>query len=215
MAPGQMKRHYSAISVILTLLLTGASLAGPCPDDRECVGLVLAGGGARGAAHIGVIEVMEELNVPVDFIVGTSMGAIIGGMYASGMSPAEMREQLETIDWEEAFNDDPPRRNIPFRQKEDDDRSLFKADLGFSKDGFKAPRGLVAGQKLNFILSSVLLHAATSTTSTICRSRSARSRSISSPVTWWCRMATTCPRRSGPAWPIRSSSLPSRSVTCC
>jgi NTE family protein len=143
---------------ILTLLLAGISLAGPCPDDRECVGLVLAGGGARGAAHIGVIEVMEEFQVPVDFIVGTSMGAIIGGMYASGMSPAEMREQLLAIDWEEAFNDDPPRRNIPFRQKEDDKRSLFKLEFGVGKTGFKSPRGLVAGQKLNFILSSLLLH---------------------------------------------------------
>ena len=135
-----------------------ASAEGPCPEDRECVGLVLAGGGARGAAHVGVLQVMEELNVPVDFIVGTSMGAIVGGMYASGVSPEQMQRNLEAIDWEEAFDDNPPRKNIPFRQKEDDDKSLFKLNFGFSKDGFKSPKGLVAGQKLNFILSSLLIH---------------------------------------------------------
>jgi NTE family protein len=86
------------------------------------------------------------------------MGAIIGGMYASGMSPAEMREQLDAIDWDEAFNDDPPRRNIPYRQKQDDDRALFKLEFGVGKNGFNSPRGFVAGQKLNFILASLLLH---------------------------------------------------------
>ena len=131
--------------------------AGPCPEDRPCVGLVLAGGGARGAAHIGVIEVMEELQVPVDFIVGTSMGAIVGGMYASGVSPEQMQAKLDEIDWAEAFNDHPPRRNIPFRQKQDDDRPLFKLEFGFNEDGFASPLGLVAGQKLNFILGSLLL----------------------------------------------------------
>jgi NTE family protein len=149
--------RFVAVSVLI-LLLTGVAVAGPCPEDRECVALVLAGGGARGAAHVGVIEVMEELHVPVDFIVGTSMGAIIGGMYASGLSPEEMREKLAEIDWEESFNDDPPRRNIPFRQKQDDDRSLFKPEFGFGKDGANSPRGLVAGQKLNFILAALLLH---------------------------------------------------------
>jgi len=148
----------SAAVSVLILLLAGVAIAGPCPEDRECVALVLAGGGARGAAHVGVIEVMEELHVPVDFIVGTSMGAIIGGMYASGLSPEEMREKLAEINWEESFNDDPPRRNIPFRQKQDDDRSLFKLEFGFGKDGANSPRGLVAGQKLNFILSTLLLH---------------------------------------------------------
>jgi NTE family protein len=131
--------------------------AAPCPEDRPCVALVLAGGGARGAAHVGVLEVMEELRVPVDFIVGTSMGAIVGGMYASGYSPAELREKLEEIDWQEAFNDDPPRRNIPFRSKEMDDRALFKLEFGFSKSGFRSPAGLIAGHKLDFILSSLLV----------------------------------------------------------
>ena len=155
---------------IRTILATSLLLAGPalwaegpppkspCPEDRECVGLVLAGGGARGAAHVGVLEVMEELHVPVDFIIGTSMGAIVGGMYASGVSPEQMQKNLDAIDWEEAFDDKPPRRNIPFRQKEDDDKSLFLLEFGFGKDGFKSPKGLVAGQKLNFILSSMLIH---------------------------------------------------------
>jgi len=112
-------------------------------------------------AHLGVLEVLEELNVPVDAIVGTSMGAVVGGMYAAGLSPGEMREDLQLIDWYSAFNDSPPRRYVPFRRKEDDLVALFKLEAGYSKKrGFSIPAGIVAGQKLNFILRSMLLHTA-------------------------------------------------------
>jgi NTE family protein len=112
-------------------------------------------------AHIGVLEVLEELNVPFDAIVGTSMGAIVGGMYAAGLSPDQMREDLQRIDWHSAFNDSPPRKYIPFRRKEDDLVPLFKMEAGFNKErGFSIPAGMVAGQKLNFILRTILLHTA-------------------------------------------------------
>ncbi|KPJ97385.1 MAG: hypothetical protein AMJ60_11445, partial [Desulfobacterales bacterium SG8_35] len=75
------------------------------PAGRPKICLVLSGGGARGAAHIGVIEVLEEMHIPIDCITGTSMGSIVGGLYASGMSTAEIKKALTTIDWKDAFND--------------------------------------------------------------------------------------------------------------
>ncbi len=76
---------------------------------RPTVGLVLSGGGARGAAHVGVIRVLDELHIPVDFIAGTSMGAIVGGLYASGMSADELAHFVETVDWSKLLTDRPPR----------------------------------------------------------------------------------------------------------
>jgi NTE family protein len=128
------------------------------PDDRPVIGLVLAGGGARGAAHVGVLEVLEEMRIPVDFIVGTSMGAIVGGMYASGLSPDEMQDWMTRIDWEDAFHDRPPRKYIGFRVKEVDHLPLMDIEFGYGKKGFSSPGGLLAGQKLNFILRSLLIH---------------------------------------------------------
>ena len=84
-------------------------------------------------AHLGVLEVLEELDVPVDAIVGTSMGAVVGGMYAAGLSPDQMREDLQHIDWHSAFDDSPPRKYVPFRRKEDDLVALFKLETGYNK----------------------------------------------------------------------------------
>ena len=90
------------------------------------VGLVLSGGGARGGAHVGVLRALEELGVSVDVIAGTSIGAIIGGFYASGMSVDEIEEVVNTIDWDSAFLEDTPRQLRSFRRKRDDD--LFLVD---------------------------------------------------------------------------------------
>jgi NTE family protein len=131
------------------------------PPERPRTVLVLSGGGARGMAHIGVLEVLEQLDVPFDAIVGTSMGAIVGGMYAAGLSPEQMREELQRIDWHSAFNDNPPRKYVPYRRKEEDVIPLFEIEAGYNKKrGFSVPAGIVAGQKLNFILRSMLLHTA-------------------------------------------------------
>jgi NTE family protein len=148
---------------IVAVIAMGAAIAVHSADTdeqspRPRIGLVLSGGGARGAAHIGVIEVLEELHIPVDCISGTSMGSIIGGLYAAGYSPEEMKSEIAAIDWVDAFNDKPPRKNINFRRKEDDRRSLFALELGIGKGGIKLPAGLLAGQKLNFILRRLTLH---------------------------------------------------------
>ena len=79
--------------------------------------LVLGGGGARGAAHIGVLEVLEKLRVPVDCVAGTSMGALVSGAYAAGRTPGEMRTELAKADWNDMFQDNPPYSEINYRNK--------------------------------------------------------------------------------------------------
>lgn len=92
--------------------------------ERPRIGLALSGGGARGAAHVGVLRVLEELRIPVDYIAGTSMGSIIGGLYASGMTPDQIEVALKEMDWDGVFSDRPPRIDRPFRRNRDDDNYL-------------------------------------------------------------------------------------------
>ena len=91
----------------LACLLLIGSLAHAGEAVRPRIGLVLGGGGARGAAHIGVLEVLEKLRVPVDCVAGTSMGALVSGAYASGLSPTAMRSELAKADWDDMFMDNP------------------------------------------------------------------------------------------------------------
>ncbi|MEM9593409.1 MAG: patatin-like phospholipase family protein [Acidobacteriota bacterium] len=123
---------------------------------RTC--LVLSGGGARGAAHIGVLRVLEELRIPVDCIAGTSMGSIVGGLYASGLSPEALEEIVRSIDWEDAFEDAPTRRRQSFRRKEDDLLPLFPIEFGVGKGGLRTAPGLISGQKIRFIFRQMTLH---------------------------------------------------------
>lgn len=116
---------------------------------RLRIGLVLSGGGARGAAHVGVIKVLEELRVPVDFIAGTSMGSAVGGLYASGLNTKELETLFAKFDWKAAFSDSPPRRELSFRRKNDDRTFLVKARIGLGEGKVKLPLGLVEGQ--NFV----------------------------------------------------------------
>lgn len=126
---------------------------------RPKIGLALSGGGARGAAHVGVLRVLEELRIPVDYIAGTSMGSIIAGLYASGMTPDEIEQALKTMDWEHIFNDKPPREERSFRRKRDDDLYLVKAKPGYSDGEIKLPSGLIQGQKFDLALRKLALRA--------------------------------------------------------
>jgi NTE family protein len=124
---------------------------------RPKVGLALSGGGARGAAHIGVLKVLEEHRVPVDYIAGTSMGAIVGGLYASGMSAGELEALISHIDWTAAFADKIPRENRSFRRKRDDDLYLVKNKPGISGFTLKFPPGILDGQKIDLLLKKYTL----------------------------------------------------------
>ena len=129
-------------------------------EQRPRIGLVLSGGGARGAAHIGVLKVLEENHVPIDVIAGTSMGAVVGGLYASGLSAAEVENVMTSVDWQDAFRDSPPRSSLNFRRKLEDQTYLVKFPLGLKSGRFRLPRGLVQGQKLTQILRGATLPVA-------------------------------------------------------
>lgn len=133
--------------------------AGPTiAQGHPRIGLVLSGGGARGMAHVGVIQVLEEMKIPISCIAGTSMGAIVGGLYAAGMSPAEMEKVVTSMEWNEAFRDKPPPSELTFRRKKDAVEYLIDIDLGFKNGKFQIPKGLLQGQNLNLILKSLLFH---------------------------------------------------------
>ncbi|HEY2798465.1 MAG TPA: patatin-like phospholipase family protein [Thermoanaerobaculia bacterium] len=131
----------------------------PNAAGRPRVGLALGGGGARGMAHIGVIRALEQLHVPIDYVVGTSMGSIVGGLYACGYTPDEMEKLIKSIHWDTLFQDAPERAQQSFRQKEDDFEHLipFEFGLNFKKGGLVLPPGLIAGSKLGYVLESAML----------------------------------------------------------
>ncbi len=130
------------------------------PGHRLRVGLVLSGGGARGAAHIGVLKVLEELHVPIDAIAGTSMGAVVGGLYASGLSAREIEAVMSSVNWQEAFRDRPPRAEWSFRRKEEDRDFLVKFPLGIRGGKIQLPKGLIEGQTLTMMLRRLTLPVA-------------------------------------------------------
>lgn len=119
---------------------------------RPKICLVLSGGGARGAAHIGVLKVLEEMRVPVDCIAGTSMGSIVGGAYASGVTVPEMEKQIAGISTDLLFRDKPPRQERSIRRKQDDATILFTPDIGLRDGELLLPKGLVSGVQLETVL---------------------------------------------------------------
>ena len=149
----------AAAALAAPLALPALAQDAPAPPKRPKIGIAFAGGGARGGAHVGVLKVLEELRVPVDYVAGTSIGSIVAALYASGMSPDEMDKVLATTDWDDALNDAQGRKDQPYRQKEDDQLYLIKAELGFNHGKLVLPKGLVAGQKLNYLLRRLTLPA--------------------------------------------------------
>src|SRR6202790_4636509 len=133
------------------------------PPVRPRICLVLSGGGARGMAHIGVLKVLEELKIPIDCIAGTSMGAIVGGLYASGMTAADIDATMRSLDWQEAFRDAPPRRDLAFRRKQDDRNFLVRLPLGLKHRQILLPKGFIQGQKLQETLRQLTLPFSNST----------------------------------------------------
>ncbi len=131
----------------------------PGKPDRPKIGLVLGGGGAKGAAHIGVLKVLEELKIPIDYIAGTSMGAIVGSLYASGLSADEIETIITSIDWDDVFSGNPARKDIDFRRKREDFEILSGLTLGVKDGKIRLPKGLVKDQKANVLFEVMMLHA--------------------------------------------------------
>jgi NTE family protein len=155
-------RSRLAVAAALLALAVGGSTraqdAPAAPRTRPKIGLVLSGGGARGAAHIGVLEALEEMHVPVDYVAGTSMGSIVGGMYAAGLSPAEIRHEIATADWGSVFTDATPRQELAYRRKQDDRAFLIDLGLGIRDGSITMPRGVIEGQKVEPLFRGLTLH---------------------------------------------------------
>ena len=131
---------------------TPTHAADPAPAVRPRVALVLSGGGARGLAHVGVLKVLEEARVPVDIVVGTSMGAIVGGLYAAGMDPKELADEVGALDWGNLFQRSEPRQNLSQRLKEEDFEMAPLIELGFRNGEFRLPTGAVSTRSLEVLL---------------------------------------------------------------
>lgn len=146
------------LAVILCCdVLSAADTVKPCrakdPDDpRPRIGLVLGGGGARGIAHVSVLKALEAQHIPVDCVAGTSMGALIGGLYASGMPAVEIETLLLELNWNGVLTDSVARKERSFRRKQDDLESLAPAKPGIGKGGLKFPSGLIAGENIRLFL---------------------------------------------------------------
>jgi len=151
-----MLLRFVRFALVASLILSWTAAA-ETRDSRPKTCLVLGGGGARGAAHIGVLKVIEQQHIPIDCITGTSMGAIVGGMYAAGYSAGEIEGILRSIDWKDMFTDDPARRELPMRRKEDELRFLGGIELGLRDGKIALPRGVIQGQKLQLLLRRLLL----------------------------------------------------------
>ena len=148
---GSYRLEKMALKTALSLLLVIA-LAHSAWADRPKVGLVLGGGGARGAAHVGVLKVLERENIVIDYIAGTSMGAVVGALYASGNTAEDIEEILRSIDWQRALSDKGPRSEHSISSKKNDVEFAIALEAGFHAGKIDFPTGLLQGQQLELLL---------------------------------------------------------------
>ncbi|MCC6194668.1 MAG: patatin-like phospholipase family protein, partial [Burkholderiales bacterium] len=151
-------RGFVPVAILLAAVLFAPVVGAQTPatataaKPRPKVGLVLSGGGARGLTHVGVLKVLHELRIPVDYIAATSMGAIVGGLYASGMTPAEMQRQLGAVSWPTLLSDSPERRDVGFRRKEEQSAFPLAFEIGYKDGEFLWFKGALSGSNLELFL---------------------------------------------------------------
>jgi NTE family protein len=138
------------VSTVAVAEESGSIRNSPCSmvKGRPCTALVLGGGGARGGAHLGVIRQLEQQGIPVDLIVGTSIGAFIGGLYATGHSPDEIQQIIDKLEWSTGFRDKVHRDEMPVRRKQQQDDYPIRLGLGLGSSGIKIPKGVLLGQAM-------------------------------------------------------------------
>src|SRR5437660_11843080 len=128
------------ISVFLLLVSSLLLPAQTQTPNRRKVALALSGGSALGLSHIGVIKYFEEHHIPIDYVAGTSMGGLVGGFYATGMSPDELKTLIEGMDWRKILGDRTPYEDLSFRRKED--QRAYPNSLIFGlRGGLRLPAG--------------------------------------------------------------------------
>ncbi len=149
-------RRILFISLLLLLPLPLLAQLNSAPRPRPKIGVALEGGGAMGLAHIGVLKWFEEHHIPVDYVAGTSMGGLVGGFYATGMSPDELKTLIDGMDWRKILGDRTPYEDLAFRRKED--QRAYPNSLIFGlRDGLTLPAGLNAGHQIGLLIDRVTL----------------------------------------------------------
>jgi NTE family protein len=162
-------RAWRAVLLCCVLVLHGAAAgqgnapgtAGVAADasangKRPRVALVLSGGGARGFAHVGVLRALRDLRVPVDIVVGTSMGSVVGGAYAAGASIDELEKMAATTDWDSVVADRPARDALAFRRRDEDVTIPSRIEFGLNREGISLPPAAASNAALEMALERLL-----------------------------------------------------------
>ena len=153
----RIQSRFLTCCFVAGLLLPATALADPIHRvERPEVGIALSGGSALGLAHIGVIRYFEEHHIPIDKIGGTSMGGLVGGLYASGMDSSQITAVVEQADWRALLNPSAPFADQPIVDKQKWTRTFGNMTLRFGK-GFSLPSGLNSGEALSLLLSHLTL----------------------------------------------------------
>ena len=150
--PGRSGLRVRAVASVALWLIGLAASAPAQPSERPTIGVALGGGSARGLAHVGVLRWLHEHRIPVDVLAGTSMGGLVGGAYATGFDPDELRDLLLTVDWDLMFLGEPPYRQREFRRKEDRRQFTVGIEAGL-RGGFSLPSGLDPAHQVGLFLS--------------------------------------------------------------
>ncbi|GHA75969.1 patatin [Formosimonas limnophila] len=141
----------------LALILFAYTPAAHADDSKRLkVGLVLGGGGARGAAHVGVIQKLEELHIPVDCVSGTSMGGLVAGAFSTGMSSKQMSQALAEADWRDMFNDSPSYAELTPRNKNISQTFIPGSEAGIKNGHLQFPSAVLGGQKIKFFINQLV-----------------------------------------------------------
>jgi NTE family protein len=156
-------KAFAALVVFLALVWCPLALAAQAPDankdSRPRIGLVLGGGGAKGAAHIGVLRVLDELRVPVDCIAGTSMGALVGGTYASGMPAKEIERATTAIDWSKTVGSAGLRDRTPIERKLVGTTYTNSLEFGIKDGSVVLPGGILSTQDIEDVIRGLVSEA--------------------------------------------------------
>lgn len=149
-----MRRKFMLVTIIFILV---SSFMNGASAERPKIGLVLSGGGAKGFAHIGTLKMLDSLKIPIDYIAGTSMGGIVGALYAIGYSGLDIEKIIRRTEWDQVFSDQPPRAVKPYAEKKND--GLYQISFGMKGFTPVAPSGLISGQNISLLLSQLTLSA--------------------------------------------------------
>lgn len=160
---GKNLAFFSVFSLLLALFIhvpASAQLpaANPTTSKTPKICVVLSGGGARGFAHIGVLKQLEAMHIPIDCIAGTSMGAVIGGLYASGIPAPEIEKRLEKLKLNDIALDRIDRRQLPQSIREEDEQYPLGATLGLSENGVRLPSGVVQASQFQELIQNWTAH---------------------------------------------------------